>query len=82
MTSLGEERTNLSAFRMFVRFLACFVLSASAFSWCHGLGRAVACDYGTPWTFLLPFPPDFGIRQLCLGSQRQGSSTRNRKSSE
>ena len=28
-------------------------LSISSSSWC--LGRAAVCDYGTPWTFLLPF---------------------------
>ena len=27
-------------------------LSVSSSSWC--LGRAAVCDYGTPWTFLLP----------------------------
>ena len=32
---------------------ACLVLSVSSSSWC--LGRAAACDCGTPWTFLLPF---------------------------
>ena len=39
----------------FVRcsFCAFLVLSVSSSSWC--LGRAAACDYGTPWTFLLPF---------------------------
>ena len=29
------------------------VLSVSSSSGC--LGRAAACDFGTPWTFLLPF---------------------------
>ena len=28
-------------------------MSVSSSSWC--LGRAAACDYGTPWTFLLSF---------------------------
>ena len=51
ITSLGEERANLSAFRTFVRF-ACLVLSVSSSSWC--LGRATVCDCGTPWTFPLP----------------------------
>ena len=52
ITSLGEERANLSAFRTFVRFvLVCMSVSSS--SWC--LGRAAVCDCGTPWTFLLPF---------------------------
>ena len=53
ITSLGEERANLGAFRTFVRFVACLVLSVSSSSWC--LGRAAACDCGTPWIFLLPF---------------------------
>ena len=56
ITSLGEERTNLSAFRTFVRFVlvcACLDLSVSSSSW--GLGRAAVCDCGTPWIFLLPF---------------------------
>ena len=51
ITSLGEERANLSAFRTFVRFA--LVLSISSSSWC--LERAAVCDCGTPWTFLLPF---------------------------
>ena len=40
---------------LFVRLFdfVCFVLSISSSSWC--LGRAAACNYGTPWTFLLPF---------------------------
>ena len=59
ITSLGEERANLSAFRTFVRFVlvcsicACLDLSVSSSSW--GLGRAAVCDCGTPLTFLLPF---------------------------
>ena len=51
ITSLGEERANLSAFRTFVRFV--LVWSVSSSSW--GLGRAAVCDCGTPLTFLLPF---------------------------
>ena len=53
ITSLGEERANLSAFRTFVRFALVWFLSVSSSSWC--LGRAAVCDCGTPWTFLLPF---------------------------
>ena len=49
ISSLGEERANLSAFRTFVRF----ILSVSSSSW--GLGRAAVCACGTPWTFLLPY---------------------------
>ena len=52
ITSLGEERANLSAFRTFVLVCACLDLSVSSSSW--GLGRAAVCDCGTPWTFLLP----------------------------
>ena len=55
ITSLGEERANLSAFRTFdvCSVCACLDLSVSSSSW--GLGRAAVCDCGTPWTFLLPF---------------------------
>ena len=39
---------------LFVRCSICaFFLSVSSSSWC--LGRALVCDCGTPWTFLLPF---------------------------
>ena len=52
ITSLGEERANLSVFvRLFD--LSCLVLSVSSSSWC--LGRAAVCDCGTPWNFFLPF---------------------------
>ena len=50
ITSLGEEKANLSAFRS---VCACLDLLVSSSSW--GLGRAAVCDCGTPWTFLLPF---------------------------
>ena len=50
ITSLGEEKANLSAFRTFVRFA--FICP---FPPLGCLGRAAACDCGTPWTFLLPF---------------------------
>ena len=53
ITSLGEERANLSAFCTFVRFVLVWILSVSSSSW--GLGRAAVCDCGTPWTLLLPF---------------------------
>ena len=53
ITSLGEEKANLGAFRTFVRFVLVWILSVSSSSWC--LGRAAVCDCGTPWTFLLPF---------------------------
>ena len=42
ITSLGDERANLSAFRTFVRFVLVWILAA-------------VCDCGTPWTFLLTF---------------------------
>ena len=59
ITSLGEERANLSAFRTFVRFVL-----ASSSSW--GLGRATVCDCGTPWTFLLPFLVTFASLTLAM----------------
>ena len=49
ITSLGEERANLGAFRTFVRFCACLDLSFSSSSWC--LGRAAVYDCGTPGLF-------------------------------
>ena len=52
ITSLGEERANLSAFRTFVRFVLVWICR---FPLPRGLGRAAVCDCGTPWTFLLPF---------------------------
>ena len=52
ITSLGEERANLSAFLTFVRFeLVWLCLSSSSLC----LGRTAACDCGISWTFLLPF---------------------------
>ena len=53
ITSFGEERANLSAFRTFLSMFACLDLSVSSSFWC--LGIAAVCDCGTPWTFLLPF---------------------------
>ena len=51
--SLGEERAKLNAFHTFVRFaLLCFGLFSLPLG---GLGRVAVCDFGTPWTFLLPF---------------------------
>ena len=53
MTSLGEERCNLSAFRTFIRCALFLVLSVSSSSLC--LERAEVRNCGTSWTFLLPF---------------------------
>ena len=54
ITSLGEERPGLCASRAFVySFYECPFLSFFSSSWCQGL--TVACDCGTPWTFLLTF---------------------------
>ena len=50
ITSLEEERANLSAFRTFVRFVLVWICRFPL-----PLGRAAVCDCGTPWTFLLPF---------------------------
>ena len=55
ITSLGEERANLNAFSTFVR-IALVWFWFYLFTIPLGLmGRAPACDCGTPWTFLLPF---------------------------
>ena len=48
ITSLGEERANLSAF-LVCSIYACLDLSLSSSSWC--LGRAAVCDCGTPGLF-------------------------------
>ena len=53
ITSLGEERANLGAFRSFVRFVLVWICRFCASSW--GLGGAAVCGCGTPWAFLLPF---------------------------
>ena len=45
ITSLGEERANLSAFRTFFSVCACLDLSVSSSSW--GQGWAAVCDCGT-----------------------------------
>ena len=42
ITSLGKERANLSAFRMFSSICVCLVLSVSSSSLC--LGRAAIYD--------------------------------------
>ena len=39
ITSHGEERANLSAFRTFVRFVLVWFLPVSSFSWCLGVFR-------------------------------------------
>ena len=56
---LGKRELNLSAFHV-CSICACLDLSVSSSSWC--LGRAVVCDCGTPWNFLVPF---FIIALLC-----------------
>ena len=58
VTSLGEERANLSAFRS---ICACLVLSVSSSSWC--LGRAAVCVFGTPLPFFADGIPKFPQRK-------------------
>ena len=54
ITSFGEERADLCAFRAFVcLFCMRWFLSIFSSSWCQGL--AAVCDCGTPWIFLLTF---------------------------
>ena len=57
ITSLGEERANLSAFRAFVRFVLVWIcrFPLPLGVWGVGGGGGAVCDCGTPWTFLLPF---------------------------
>ena len=68
ITSLGEERANLSAFRTFVRFVfVWFCLFPLPLSVCEVLRF---CDCGTPWTFLLPFVLfmiTLGTKFVCSG---------------
>ena len=53
ITSLGEERASLAAFRAFVRFCACLVLSVSSSSWC--LGRDAFLIVALGGLFSYPF---------------------------
>ena len=61
ITSLGEERANLSAFRTFVRFVLVWIcrfslpLGGLGGGAGAGGGGAAVCGCGTPLTFLLPF---------------------------
>ena len=66
ITTLGEERANLSAFRTVVRFvlvwICWFLLPLRVWEGLRfvivalpGLFFYLFCDCGTPWTFLLPF---------------------------
>ena len=66
ITSLGEVRANLSAFRTFVRFVLVWIcrfpLPLGVWEGLRfvivalpGLFSYLFCDCGTPWTFLLPF---------------------------
>ena len=52
ITSLGEEKPILRAFRMFVRsalvWFVCFLFLLVS-------RKGFGCDYDTPWTFLLLF---------------------------
>ena len=74
ITSLGEERANLSAFRMLVRFVLVWIcrLPLPFGVWeglwfvivaLPGLFSYIFCDCVTPWTFLLPL---FNFVQLQL----------------
>ena len=54
ITSIGEKRANLSAFRTFVRFVLVWICRFPLpLGVC--LRRAAVGDCGTPWTYLLPF---------------------------
>ena len=64
ITSLGEERANLSAFRTFVRFVLVWIyrFPLPLGVW-EGL-RFVIC--GTPWTFLLHSFSQFQVNNMYL----------------
>ena len=63
ITSLGEERANLSAFRTFVRFaLVWFCLFSLSLGVWEGLQFVVV----TPWTFLLTFFSMIGRIRSCF----------------
>ena len=49
---LGKRELILLLFVRFVRFVRVWICR---FPLPRCLGRAVVCDCGTPWTFLLPF---------------------------
>ena len=53
ITSLGEERANLSVFHTLFLICACLVLSILSSSW--SLGRAAVCDCSTPSLFFFFF---------------------------
>ena len=63
ITSLGEERANLSAFRMFDRFVLVWICQ---FPLPRCLGRAAVCDCGTPSTFFLPFLNVVAVKRLLV----------------
>ena len=52
ITSLGEERANLSAFRTFDRFVLVWICR---FPLPLDVWDVAVCDCGTSWTFRLPF---------------------------
>ena len=52
ITSLGEERANLGAFRSFVRFVLVWICR---FPLPLGVWEGLRFVIGAPWTFLIPF---------------------------
>ena len=71
ITSLGEERANLSvSLFFFVRLFDLRLFGFVCFLFLLVSWRAAACDCGTPWTFLLPFVKLIG----CLDKFRKERS--------
>ena len=77
ITSLGEERANLSAFRMFDRFVLVWIcrfpLPLDVWEGLRfdivalpGLFSNLFCDCDTPWNFLLPIFKLFAIKHVNL----------------
>ena len=77
ITSLGEERAHLSAFRTFVRFVLVWICRFPLPLWVwEGLrGRAAVCDCGSPWTFLLPFLHTTPVVFVPCGDPRKSPRT-------
>ena len=67
ITSLGEERANLNAFRMFDRFVLVWIYR---FPLPHDVWEGLRfVIVALPWTFFLPFLHDFHLLK-CLSLRR------------
>ena len=74
ITSLGEERANLSAFRTFVRFVLVWICRFPL-----PLGRAAVCDCGIPGIFSYLFYSTRFFRIRRIISARRKKITTNKR---